>query len=162
MPARGDAYRKKGELDKAVADYTDAIRLDPKDAAAHAARGDVYRKKGELNKAIADYTEAIRLDPKNAAAHAARGVAYRMEAESDKAIADYIEVINPQDAEAYAMRGEQGDFDKAIADCTEAIRLDPKWAEAYYDRGSAYEKKGDKAKAEADFAQAKKLGYKGK
>ena len=34
--------------------------------------------------------------------------------------------------------------------------------EAYHHRGLAYEKKGEKAKAEKDFAQAKKLGYAGK
>ena len=50
-------------------------------------------------------------------------------------------------------------MDKAIADYTETIRLDPELAVAYRGRGVAYEKKGDKAKAEADFAQAKKLGY---
>jgi Flp pilus assembly protein TadD len=33
-------------------------------------------------------------------------------------------------------------------------------AVAYYARGVVYQKKGDKAKAEQDFAQAKKLGYK--
>jgi Tfp pilus assembly protein PilF len=55
---------------------------------------------------------------------------------------------------------EMGDYDKTIADCTEAIRLDPKNAMAYEARAGAYEKEGDKAKAEEDFAQAKKLGYK--
>jgi hypothetical protein len=30
---------------------------------------------------------------------------------------------------------------------------------AYYVRGRAHEKKGDRAKAEKDFAQAKELGY---
>ena len=44
----------------------------------------------------------------------------------------------------------------------EAVRLDPKNARAYHNRGFAYRKKGDNAKAEADFAQAKKLGYKEK
>jgi len=53
-------------------------------------------------------------------------------------------------------------FDKAIADFNEAIRLDPKDPQAYQNRGIAYEKKGEKAKAEEDFAQAKKLGYKPK
>lgn len=47
-----------------------------------------------------------------------------------------------------------------IADLNETIRLDPKDADAYYYRGLAYQKKGDKAKADTDFAQAKKLGYK--
>jgi tetratricopeptide (TPR) repeat protein len=50
--------------------------------------------------------------------------------------------------------------DKAIADFTEAIRLDPKAADAYYNRGNAYGHKGDTEKAKADFDQAKRLGYK--
>ena len=55
----------------------------------------------------------------------------------------------------------KGDFDKAIADFTDAIRLDPKYAAAYYGRACVYSKKGEKAKAEQDFQQARKLGYKG-
>ena len=51
------------------------------------------------------------------------------------------------------------EYDKAIVDYSEAIRLDPKNAEADYGRGLAHEKKGEKAKADEDFAQAKKLGY---
>jgi Flp pilus assembly protein TadD len=38
--------------------------------------------------------------------------------------------------------------------------LNPKYAKAYYSRGLSYKKKGETAKAEEDFAQAKKLGYK--
>jgi Flp pilus assembly protein TadD len=49
---------------------------------------------------------------------------------------------------------------KAIADWTEAIRLNPNDADAYNDRGVAYGEIGDKAKAAADFAKADGLGYK--
>ena len=59
-----DAYGQKGEHDKAIADCTEAIRLDPKDAKAYCNRGVAYGSKGEYDKAIADFTEAIRLDPK--------------------------------------------------------------------------------------------------
>ena len=55
---------------------------------------------------------------------------------------------------------QAGEYDKAIADCTKAILLDPSFAPAYYDRGQAYANKGKKAKADEDLAQAKKLGYK--
>ena len=55
---------------------------------------------------------------------------------------------------------KKGDFDKAIADFSEAIRLNPKLTLAYWGRGSAYQNKGEVAKAEEDFAQAKRLGYK--
>lgn len=50
-----------------------------------------------------------------------------------------------------------GEHDKAIADFTEAITLDPKNAEVYY-RGSAYRHMGERVKAEADLTRAKELG----
>jgi len=52
-----------------------------------------------------------------------------------------------------------GEYDRAIADFTEAIRLDPKCGSAYRGRGNAYKEKGDSDKARADFDQAKRLGY---
>jgi tetratricopeptide (TPR) repeat protein len=45
----------------------------------------------------------------------------------------------------------QGDYDRAIADCTEAIRLDPKYAWAYSSRGHAFAAKGDFRSALADL-----------
>ena len=52
---------KKGDFDKAMAGYTEAIRLRPDFADAYNNRGNAYCAKGGSNKAIADYTEAIRL-----------------------------------------------------------------------------------------------------
>ena len=49
------------------------------------------------------------------------------------------------------------DWDNAIACYTEAIRLDPNDVRAYNDRGNAYQKIGEKGKADADFAKAKEL-----
>ena len=94
---------RKGEFDKAIADFTEAIRLDPRRAEAYWGRAHAYAKKGEFDKAIADFTEAIRLDPRHAEAYCGRAYAY----------------------------AKKGEFDKAIADYTEAIRLNPKYAEAY-------------------------------
>ena len=56
----------------------------------------------------------------------------------------------------------KGEHDKAIADYTDAIRLDPKLTEAYYGRGVAYWHNDQHDKASEDFNQAKKLGYKPK
>ncbi len=55
---------------------------------------------------------------------------------------------------------DEHDYDLAITCFTEVIRLNPEYAEAYYNRGLAYEKNGDQANAEADFTNAKELGYK--
>jgi tetratricopeptide (TPR) repeat protein len=47
-----------------------------------------------------------------------------------------------------------GDYDKAIATASEAIRLDPKNASAFVGRGLAYAKKGDNDRAIADYNEA--------
>jgi tetratricopeptide (TPR) repeat protein len=44
---RGLAYRNKGDYDRAIADYNQAIRLDPKYAAAYNNRGRAYADKGD-------------------------------------------------------------------------------------------------------------------
>lgn len=64
---------------------------------------------------------------------------------------------------AFCARGfwsaEKGETDAAIADCNEAIRLEPKCAEAYVVRSICYDKKGDETKAARDIAKAKELGF---
>jgi tetratricopeptide (TPR) repeat protein len=74
---RGVIYHEKGDYDRAIADYTEAIRLDPKYSNAFYNRGYAYEKKGDYDRAIADYTEAIRLVPGNALAFCDRGRAKR-------------------------------------------------------------------------------------
>ena len=97
---RGSGYIKKGQLDRAIADYDKAIALDPNYAAAYNNRGLIYQKKGEVDRAIADYDKAIKLDPNIAAAYRNRGlVVYNGKGEVDQAIADFRKVleINPSD-----------------------------------------------------------------
>jgi tetratricopeptide (TPR) repeat protein len=53
---------------------------------------------------------------------------------------------------------KNGAYEHAIADFTEAIRLDPNYMGAYINRGSVYHDKGDIQKANKDFAFAESLG----
>ena len=65
---RGNAHKDKGDNDRAIKDYSEAIRLDPKYVVAYFNRGSVYSYKGDYDRAIKDFDEAIRLDPKDAMA----------------------------------------------------------------------------------------------
>lgn len=49
---------------------------------------------------------------------------------------------------------ERGDYDQAIRDYTEAIRINPENADAYYSRGFAYHRKGDYDEEIRDYDQA--------
>ena len=60
---------------KAIVDYGEAIRLNPKLASVCYNRGNASFIKGEYDKAIADFDEAIRLNPRFANAYVARGSA---------------------------------------------------------------------------------------
>ena|SRR5579859_3733850 len=66
---RGNAHSNEGNADSALADYTEAIRLDPYCAQAYYYRGMVHFESGDTDAALADYTEAIRLNPTYANAY---------------------------------------------------------------------------------------------
>jgi tetratricopeptide (TPR) repeat protein len=127
---RGIKYANKGDYDRAIADYTEAIRLDAKYADAYGNRGNAYRDKRDLDRALADYNEALRIRP-GAIDYFNRGNVYYVKA----------------------------DYDRAIADYTEAIRLDPTFARAYYNRGFAKRAKGDSAGGDSDTATAKQRAH---
>lgn len=157
------AYYNKGDDNRAFADCTEAIKLDPKYPVAYFHRGLTYQRKGDFDHAIADYSESIRLDPKAPAVHNNRGNAYHAKGEDDLAIADFGEAIRlyPQYAGAYYNRGvvyqANDKLDPAIADYGEAIRLDPKYVAAFNNRGTAYQAKGNFERAIADQTEAIKL-----
>ena len=61
--SRGLAYNAKKEYDKAIEDFTEAIRIDAA-ADSYKWRGEAYTVKKEYDKAIADFTEAIQMSPR--------------------------------------------------------------------------------------------------
>ncbi len=61
---RGNDYVASGKFDEAIADYGEAIKLDPRNVTAYAARAIAYWRKGERDHAVIDYTVADGLSPK--------------------------------------------------------------------------------------------------
>ncbi|MHC6204305.1 tetratricopeptide repeat protein [Breznakiellaceae bacterium SP9] len=163
IQGRNATEEQRSKYDLAIADFTQAIRLDPSSVNTYYERGNAYCGKGDYDRAIADHTQAIRLDPNYASAFNSRGLVYADKGDYDRAIADYNQAIRlgPNYESAYANRGNayfsKGDYDRAIADYTQAIRLDPNLATAFGNRGVAYRNKGDYDRAIADYNQAIKL-----
>jgi tetratricopeptide (TPR) repeat protein len=163
---RGLGYYTRREYDRAIQDFDEAIRRNPKYANAFCNRGAAYQTKREYDRAIADYDEAIRLNPKDADTLALRATKYQFKGQYDRAIQDFDEAIrlNPKFATAVCNRGSayqsKGEYDRAIADYDEAIRLDPKYANAFTNRGIAWQNKSEPDRAIADYDEAIRLNPK--
>jgi len=163
---RAVGYYLKADYDRAIADCTEAIRLDPKFAKAFQTRGLAHLAKRDYDRAIADSTEAIRLDSKDAVVFKNRGAAYNGKGDSDRAIADLTEAIrlDPKSASAHNNRGNayraKSDLNRAIADYDQAIKLAPKYADAFFNRGLANLYAGSLPQALADMDQANALAPK--
>jgi tetratricopeptide (TPR) repeat protein len=157
--ARGEAKRLKGDLDGAMADHDEAIRVH-QSPEVYVNRALTWRAKGDPDRAIGDYDQAILLNPNYAAAYAARGNIFRLKGEFERSLADLDKAIklNPKSATFLYLRGEvlreSGSLDRAISDYDEALRLVPGLAAVYATRGLAYESKGDLARARTDFSKA--------
>ena len=113
---------KKNPL--AIQYYKNALRIQPKSIEAWYDLGKYYQDIEDWNNALAIYAGLLKVDHTNKYAHYNMGV---------------IHLINLKK------------YDIAINHFTEAIKIDPKYTEAYYGRGIAYQTMGDRKNAVTDF-----------
>jgi tetratricopeptide (TPR) repeat protein len=139
----GHGFGNGDDDDRAIADFGEAIKLNPASPKFHSIRGFVLSRKDQYGLAVADYTQAIQLDPEGTGYYAGRANVYSRMGEYDRAIADYDQEIrrNPKAASNYTGRGNayghKGEYDRAIADYDQALRLDPSDSDARRQRDRA-------------------------
>jgi Flp pilus assembly protein TadD len=118
----------RGDLDRALALFSEATARDPRLAVAWLDRGVVLARQGHYEQAIVSYGEAEKIEP--------------------------AFIVYTNRANAYLAVG----FPRAaIQDCSTALRLRPTDADAWYFRGTAYLLVQERDRAIADFTQALKL-----
>jgi tetratricopeptide (TPR) repeat protein len=72
---RGAAYRAQGEVERAIQDYNEAIRIDPRIVPGLLYRGIANAILERYSQAIEDYDAVLRIDPIRALALYGRGIA---------------------------------------------------------------------------------------
>jgi len=127
---RGHAYDRIKDSDHALADFDEAIKLDPANADAFNNRGNLYWSKFEDDRAFQDFSDAIRIAPR-AEYFLNRGNKYSLLGDDDRAISDFDRAIalNSQLAVAYRYRGaaysRKNDFARAMQEYDRSVQIDP-------------------------------------
>lgn len=157
---RGVGYFRKKEWDLAIADFNEAIRLNPQDNVLFGNRADSYRNKKEWDRALTDINRAVQLNPKNRRNYYIRGLIFYDQDNYDRAIPEFAHAIriDPKYDEAYYYRGRsfflKKEYKSAIPDFTESTRLDPNYAPTWFYRGLSYERLDNLDQALADYNKA--------
>jgi tetratricopeptide (TPR) repeat protein len=154
---RGMAYLERGVYDRAIADCTTALSIQPGYYRALYNRGKAYLAIGRPDLALEDLNGSIASSPEYADAYALRGEIRKARGDLGGAIADYTTALSldPQLYEVYLYRGialkDSGAFERAIDDYNRTIALVPDSPEAYNSRGAAYRHLGRMEQALADY-----------
>ncbi|MEQ9575815.1 MAG: tetratricopeptide repeat protein, partial [Rhodospirillales bacterium] len=117
---RGATYRRLGNIDAAIRDFSRAIRLRPKYFRAHVNRGAAYGDAGKFKDAEEDYAEAVKLRPQDMTTFMERAKTRAQSGRLDTAILDLNEVlrVQPRNREALILRGKyyrsQGGYKRAL------------------------------------------------
>jgi tetratricopeptide (TPR) repeat protein len=124
------------DLEKAVRDFTEAVRIDPIYAGGYTERGHVLFKLGETDRAIADFSAAIKRDPNYGPALRGRAMANLYRGETELALADLSKAIQLAEIDPnrlsplellYARRSRakiyhnKMQYDRESADCSAII-----------------------------------------
>ena len=151
----GVGLQEEGNLQEAIAEYDEAIRLDPDLALAYFNRGKAFRDIGQPQSAIEDLDESIRLGPENYLAYYERGFTYLLQSE-----AYFTGRGTGLGSGEIGDEGQAKDrLREAMRDVDEAIRLNPEHANAYIARVRIHTLLQMEAEAQRDAAQAIALGY---
>ena len=124
------------DLEKAVRDFGEAVRIDPNYPGGYSERGQALFKLGETERAIAEYTAALKRDPNFGPALRGRAMANLYRGATELALADLSRAIQVAEIDPnrlsplelfYARRsratiyGNKMQHDGEIADCSAII-----------------------------------------
>lgn len=145
---RGDAALSRNDLQAALVEFREAVKLDPLLADAHVKLGMTYKAAGELEKAADSLEHAVRLDPQNFKSTFELGEVYRLLTRFSQAVRAYVLAVRlqPENFDAHyrlaSCYHEAGEHDQAIEAYNEALRINPRSAPAWSNLGALQDIKG--------------------
>ncbi len=168
----GDRYFAKGKYREAAIQYSNAVQVDSRFAAAHAQLGETYLKLGDSVHAFQELSRTVELAPDNYVAHielanlliAARNSDGSANDEYLKQARTHLDLLhekqpqNPQVFEAWAdYYAAQNNLAAALQEMQKGIAADPKRSESYLDMALLQLRSNLLDQAEVNFKKAAEL-----
>jgi tetratricopeptide (TPR) repeat protein len=144
----GVAMMNQQLMEKAVANFDAAYRLDPSLATAELNKGIALLNQQKLPEAEAALQQAAAKDPGNPRVWYNLGLVHRGEGKTDEAIVDFQKAlkIDPNDPDAYYFLGtfysQQQNYAQAIEEFQHALKINPLHASAEFGLGRALQRSG--------------------
>ena len=157
---RGIAYSKAGDEPLAIADFTQAISMNPNRPAFFMRRAQSLINCGRFKEASDDLSKALEAEPDNAKALGQRARAYLLINRLEDGFRDVSRAIqlNPGEALLYRRRGDMlfvaGQYKEAVQDYDMAVRMEPGDAITLNNRGVALTLAGRTKEAVEDLNKA--------
>jgi tetratricopeptide (TPR) repeat protein len=134
---RGKYYREQHQIDKALADYNELLRVNKTDFNGFNSRGKLFFDEGKINLALKDFNRSIELNPRFAKAYSNRGAVHGLMKNYQLAVEDFNKALelNPGETETYSNRAlaymQLGKYQEAAADCDAYLKVRPGDAEMW-------------------------------
>jgi tetratricopeptide (TPR) repeat protein len=160
---RGVALLETGDTSSAILDFQTTISQDQQNYDAYMELGEIYSTRKD-NLAVDYLKDALKIKPNNKEALYFLGMVYQENSQYDNAIQTYL-TLQKTDSSfknapyniGYIYLVYMKDFKQAEKYFTDAIKLDPAYAEAFYNRGLAYEYDGSYSNAYRDYKKTLEL-----
>jgi tetratricopeptide (TPR) repeat protein len=156
----GRTYAQMGRVPEALAEYKEALRIDPRFVLAYANVGATYLyQMGDVASALPVCQKILQLDPGNAWAQDCLGWSYFAKNDLPQAQAAFEKAVaaNPQATlSRYRLAHThrlQGHYQQAIETLLQIQKVDPSETSVFYDMGVVYERMGDSQKARESFTR---------
>ena len=159
---RGNLYLDSSKYDEAIADYSQALKLDPDNVWALADRGMAYVWKHQLPEAEKDLAAAEKHDAHNSVALRARGLMAEFKDDCTTAVDYFTRSLASEPGNSFSL-GHRAICEastrkdaEALADSAQALKASPSWSALRMVRAEVFVRQGKTAEAtaEADSIQA--------
>lgn len=158
----GIAFNETHDLEQALNEYTNALKVTPNDALQLCSRANVSVNLKRMNLAKLDVQRALSVDPESPTAHVSESSLYRLEGRPDLA-SKQLESVHltvgqsPILVEQAELKLADGKFEEGEALCSQALGLNPKQRWALRVRSVSRSLRGDNNGAYADIVAAMKM-----